>query len=118
MTPVHLRRVDPTRNMRRFYRLDVLPDLSGGVLLVKEWGRTGAYGRTVAERYDDETLARAVVNRTRKRAAMWLPSLTRPFPALRHSGAFVKTLDESQNSRQAGAMRGPVSGEPVTECIQ
>lgn len=27
MKPVHLRRVDPARNMRRFYRLDVQPDL-------------------------------------------------------------------------------------------
>ena len=41
MTILHLRRVDPARNMRRFYRLDVQPDLFGGVLLVKEWGRIG-----------------------------------------------------------------------------
>jgi predicted DNA-binding WGR domain protein len=38
MTALHLRRTDPARNMRRFYRLDVQPDLFGGVLLVKEWG--------------------------------------------------------------------------------
>jgi len=31
--------------------------LFGGVLLVKEWGRIGARGRTVAERYDSEALA-------------------------------------------------------------
>jgi predicted DNA-binding WGR domain protein len=36
MTAVHLRRVDPARNMHRFYRDDVPPDLFGGVLLVKE----------------------------------------------------------------------------------
>ena len=45
VTAVHLRCVDPARNMNRFYRLDVQPDLFGGVLLVKEWGpsaRTGA----------------------------------------------------------------------------
>ena len=35
MTALHLRRIDPSRNMRRFYRLDVQPDLFGGVLLVK-----------------------------------------------------------------------------------
>jgi predicted DNA-binding WGR domain protein len=58
MSVVHLRRIDPTRNMRRFYRLDVQPDLFGGVLLVKEWGRIGARGRTVAERYDSEALCR------------------------------------------------------------
>jgi len=31
MTAVHLRRVDPARNMHRFYRLDVQSDLFGGV---------------------------------------------------------------------------------------
>ena len=42
---VELRRLDPTRNMRRFYRLDVQPDLFGGFLLLKQWGRIGAGGR-------------------------------------------------------------------------
>jgi predicted DNA-binding WGR domain protein len=31
--------------MRRFYLLDVQPDLFGGVLLVKQWGRIGTQGR-------------------------------------------------------------------------
>ena len=39
MKPVELRRVDPSRNMRRFYCLDLQPDLFGGVLLMKIWGR-------------------------------------------------------------------------------
>jgi len=46
--PVELRRIDPAKNMHRFYRLDVQPDLFGGVLLMKEWGRIGAHGRMVA----------------------------------------------------------------------
>jgi hypothetical protein len=32
MNAVLLRRIDPARNMRRFYSLDVQPDLFGGVL--------------------------------------------------------------------------------------
>ena len=32
MIAVHLRRVDPANNMHRFYRLDVQPDLFGGVI--------------------------------------------------------------------------------------
>jgi predicted DNA-binding WGR domain protein len=67
MTTVHLRRVDPARNMRRFYRLDVQPDLSGGVLLMKEWGRIGARGRMVAERYDSEALAADAMQRQAER---------------------------------------------------
>lgn len=47
MSAVCLRRVDPSRNMRRFYRLDIEPDLLGGVLLMKAWGRIGAHGRVM-----------------------------------------------------------------------
>jgi predicted DNA-binding WGR domain protein len=67
MTAVQLRRVDPARNMRRFYRLDMQPDLFGGVLLVKEWGRIGAHGRTVAERFDSEPLAADALQRQAER---------------------------------------------------
>jgi predicted DNA-binding WGR domain protein len=57
MTAVELRRIDAARNMRRFYRLDMQPDLFGGVLLVRQWGRIGARGRIVAERFESMTLA-------------------------------------------------------------
>ena len=53
--------------MSRFYRLDVQPDLFGGVLLVREWGRIGAHGRVVAERYDAEDLAAAALQRQAER---------------------------------------------------
>jgi len=61
MNVVHLRRIDPVRNMRRFYRLDVQPDLFGGILLVKEWGRI------MAERYDSEALAADAMQRHAER---------------------------------------------------
>jgi hypothetical protein len=35
MTTVHFSRLDPARTMCRFYRLDMRPDLFGGVLLLK-----------------------------------------------------------------------------------
>lgn len=57
MTAVHLRRVDPTRNMYRFYRLDAEPDLFGGVLLAKTWGRIGTKGRSMVEHYAEEAFA-------------------------------------------------------------
>lgn len=49
--------------MRRFYRLDVQPDLFGGILPMKEWGRLGATGCKIAERYDAEALASAASHR-------------------------------------------------------
>ena len=48
-------------------RLDIQPDLFGGVLLAKEWGRIGAHGRTVAERYDSEALAADALQRQAER---------------------------------------------------
>ncbi|MTE01276.1 WGR domain-containing protein [Paracoccus sp. YIM 132242] len=42
---VLLDRRDPDRNMARYYRLDVVPDLFGGVVLVRNWGRIGHRGR-------------------------------------------------------------------------
>jgi predicted DNA-binding WGR domain protein len=35
MTAIILHRTDPAKNMRRFYRLDIQPDLFGGFLLMK-----------------------------------------------------------------------------------
>jgi predicted DNA-binding WGR domain protein len=45
MSALELYRIDLERNMRRFYRLGIDPDLFGGVLLMKEWGRIGARAR-------------------------------------------------------------------------
>jgi len=61
MTAAELHRIDDARNMRRFYRPDMQPDLFGGVLLVRQWGRIGAGGRVVAERYDSAALAAAAL---------------------------------------------------------
>ena len=57
MTAVNLRRVDPAPNMRRFYRLDMQPDLFGGVLLAKEWGRIGAQALRALTGFVDWTFA-------------------------------------------------------------
>jgi predicted DNA-binding WGR domain protein len=37
MNAVHLARIDPARNMCRFYRLDVQPDLFRDFAVVKQW---------------------------------------------------------------------------------
>jgi predicted DNA-binding WGR domain protein len=43
---VVLRRVDPAKNMSRFYSLEVERDLLGRVVLVRRWGRIGSTGKT------------------------------------------------------------------------
>lgn len=42
---IRIERVDPEANMHRFYRLRLMPDLFGGVSLLREWGRIGTQGR-------------------------------------------------------------------------
>ena len=48
------RRIDPARNMRRFYRLSVQRDLFGRASLVREWGRIGFRGQMMVETHPDE----------------------------------------------------------------
>ena len=59
---IHLFRIRPERNEARFYRLDVWPDLFGGVSLVREWGRIGRPGRHMHEHFISEKAARKALN--------------------------------------------------------
>lgn len=54
MTPelLLLHRIDPTRNMARFYRVSIEPNLFGGVSVVRCWGRIGNRGQTRVEPFD------------------------------------------------------------------
>ena len=38
-------RIRPEHNEWRFYRMEIWPDLFGGALLVRRWGRIGTEGR-------------------------------------------------------------------------
>ncbi len=50
--PLHLRRIDETRNMRRFYLLSIQPTLFGGMSLIRNWGRIGTSGQTMVQTFD------------------------------------------------------------------
>lgn len=60
---VVLRRMDPGRNMARFYRMDVQPDLFGAWCFVREWGRIGQAGQTRQAVYSSQAEARAALER-------------------------------------------------------
>jgi predicted DNA-binding WGR domain protein len=68
-TSVELRRIDPSLNMRRFYRMSLQPDLFGGVDVVREWGRIGRRGRSLIERHtcEDEAVSSMLALETAKR---------------------------------------------------
>ena len=42
---MHLRRIDPDRNMKRYYCMSVQPTLFGEWALLREWGRIGSTGQ-------------------------------------------------------------------------
>jgi predicted DNA-binding WGR domain protein len=51
MTAIVLTCIERTKNMQRFYKLDVQPDLFGGWSLIREWGRLGRAGQVRMENY-------------------------------------------------------------------
>lgn len=51
---VQLNRIDPERNMRRFYRLTVRHDLFGNVSLIRVWGRIGSRGHQIIDTHANE----------------------------------------------------------------
>jgi predicted DNA-binding WGR domain protein len=60
---VTLRRIDPTKNMARFYALDLQPDLFGAIMLIRQWGRIGTGGRIAGEPFASDALALAALQR-------------------------------------------------------
>jgi len=66
MTALTLYRTDPDRNMRRFYRLNVQPDLFGQWCLIREWGRSGSSGQTRSAAFATPTQAEAALLKQRQ----------------------------------------------------
>ncbi|MHB0952074.1 MAG: WGR domain-containing protein [Allorhizobium sp.] len=54
--PYHLyvERIEPERNMARFYALSVQPTLFGEVSLVRCWGRIGSRGQKMVHVFNEE----------------------------------------------------------------
>lgn len=53
-TCLHLERVDPDRNMRRFYRMTIENDIFGGTRLIRIWARIGTRGCQQVNVHADE----------------------------------------------------------------
>jgi predicted DNA-binding WGR domain protein len=68
--PIHLRRIDPSQNMRRFYALAIQPTLFGGASVVRNWGRIGTHSQSMTETFDntaDAVLASRRLERMKRR---------------------------------------------------
>jgi len=61
-----LHRIDPARNMARFYCLSLQPTLFGEVSVVRAWGRIGTRGRMKIDSFASGEGAMAAFNRMEK----------------------------------------------------
>ncbi len=60
---VLLHRMDPGRNMARYYAMSVETTLFGGSSLVRNWGRIGTRGRRKIELFEDKAAAEHAMHR-------------------------------------------------------
>ena len=60
---LHLHRIEPARNMRRFYALALQPTLFGGASVIRNWGRIGTNGQSMMETFDQPEEATAALGR-------------------------------------------------------
>ena len=61
----HLRRIDPDRNMARFYAMSLQPTLFGEWALLREWGRIGTTGRVESGCFASEPEAAKALEKQR-----------------------------------------------------
>ncbi|MCJ9729447.1 WGR domain-containing protein [Bradyrhizobium sp. PRIMUS42] len=52
LEPLHLRRIDAARNMRRFYALSTQSTLFGEMSLIRNWGRIGTNRKSMVQTFD------------------------------------------------------------------
>jgi predicted DNA-binding WGR domain protein len=62
-----LHRIDPARNMARFYALALQPTLFGEVSLLRAWGRIGTHGRAKIETFATAEQAAGALTRLEAR---------------------------------------------------
>jgi len=58
-----LYRIDPLRNMCRYYSISIMPNLFGGHSLMRTWGRRGSGGQTIIELFDNPATAQVACDR-------------------------------------------------------
>jgi len=66
MTATTLYRIDASKRMHRFYRLDVQADLFGQWCLMREWGRIGSTGQTRSLPFHNPQEAQAALDKQRR----------------------------------------------------
>ncbi|WP_392714216.1 WGR domain-containing protein [Rhizobium ruizarguesonis] len=78
---LHIQRVDPNRDMARYYELSLEPTLFGEISLVRTWGRIGRRGQRRVDLFPTEKQALELFLELlrKKRAKGYKPGRTAPF---------------------------------------
>ena len=63
MAATILKRIDPARNMARFYELDVQPGLFGDIAVTRHWGRIGSHGQSKEHWFITDAAAHELADR-------------------------------------------------------
>lgn len=70
----HLEKLDPAKNIARYYRMSVLPNLFGEWTLCREWGRIGRGGQVRMDlfrsQFEAESALETLVDSKQKRDYM------------------------------------------------
>ncbi len=64
---IYLTKIEPERNMARFYALDLQPNLFGEWSVIREWGRIGRAGQSRCTLFAQKPEAEAALGRELKR---------------------------------------------------
>ncbi|WP_312366586.1 WGR domain-containing protein [Ensifer sp.] len=54
---LYFQRIDPSRNMARYYALSIQPTLFGEIALIRAWGRIGTLGQEMRHLFASEAEA-------------------------------------------------------------
>lgn len=58
MNEIHLHRINPEANMRRYYRMQIVRGLFGDWGLVREWGHIGQAGQVRTDWFEQQAEAK------------------------------------------------------------
>mgnify|MGYP000541823594 CR=1 FL=1 len=56
-------KIDPAKNMARFYEIDIQPGLFGDFSVLRHWGRIGTNGQSLEGWFSDEDAAATIAER-------------------------------------------------------
>lgn len=66
MTAIVLYRIDASKHIHRYYRMEIILDLFGEWCLMREWGRIGSHGQERFISFSSENEAQTALDKQRR----------------------------------------------------